>query len=424
MNHSAPQTIREVPKTGVIFVMAEARARGYGAAEVPTWCNLGQGQPEAGPLPDAPPRIHDLKIDIDDHEYAPVPGLWPLRESVAHLYNELFRRGLPSKYTAENVAISGGGRASLTRLAAAVGRVNLGHFLPDYTAYEELLDLFRVFHPIPIPLDPHQGYAYSREKLREEILGKGLSVLLLSNPCNPTGKTLRDEELSDWIGIARALDCTMVFDEFYGSYVWDRPGTDTQPAMVSAATCVEDVNKDPVILMNGLTKCWRYPGWRVSWTVGPKSVIEAVGSAGSFLDGGANRPLQRAALDIVTPKHLIQETQALQAIFRRKRTEMLERLERLGVTLGGRPGGTFYAWGDLSRLPPPLDNGMGFFRAALDHQVIVVPGEFFDINPGHRRPGRASRFRNFARFSFGPDLEVVKEGLRRLETLVHEVENT
>ena len=28
--------------------------------------------------------------------------------------------------------------------------MNLGHFLPDYTAYEELLDIFKAFTAIPI----------------------------------------------------------------------------------------------------------------------------------------------------------------------------------------------------------------------------------------------------------------------------------
>ena len=54
-----------------------------------------------------------------------------------------------------------------------------------------------------------------------------------------------------------------------------------------------------VILFDGLTKNWRYPGWRVTWTVGPRSVIDGVASAGSFLDGGGSRPLQRAALQAV-----------------------------------------------------------------------------------------------------------------------------
>ena len=61
---------------------------------------------------------------------------------------------------------------------------------------------------------------------------------------------------------------------------------------------------------------------------------------------------------------------------------------------------------------------MGFFRAALDRQVIVVPGEFFDVNPGKRRQGRQGRFENHVRFSFGPEQAVLNEGLSRLEQMV------
>ena len=49
--------------------------------------------------------------------------------------------------------------------------------------------------------------------------------------------------------------------------------------------------------------------------------------------------------------------------------------------------------------------------AVTDEKVIVVPGGFFDINPGRRRPDRASRFRRFARFSFGPPIEELRRGL-------------
>jgi aspartate/methionine/tyrosine aminotransferase len=50
------------------------------------------------------------------------------------------------------------------------------------------------------------------------------------------------------------------------------------------------VNQDPIVIVDGLTKNWRLPGWRVCWIVGPKSLIDSVGSAGSFLEGGANSP--------------------------------------------------------------------------------------------------------------------------------------
>jgi DNA-binding transcriptional MocR family regulator len=63
---------------------------------------------------------------------------------------------------------------------------------------------------------------------------------------------------------------------------------------------------------------------------------------------------------------------------------------------------------------------MGFFRQALDRKVICVPGEFFDVNPGKRRSGRPSRFRNYVRFSFGPDERAVVEGVRRIGEMVRE----
>ena len=51
------------------------------------------------------------------------------------------------------------------RAAASLGTINLGHFIPDYTAYEELLDIFKAFTSIPILLDGERGY--SEETARE-----------------------------------------------------------------------------------------------------------------------------------------------------------------------------------------------------------------------------------------------------------------
>src|SRR4029453_8337986 len=90
------------------------------------------------------------------------------------------------------------------------------------------------------------------------------------------------------------------------------------------------------------------------------------------------------------------------APFRAKRDRLLSGLERLGIRTDRAPDGTFYVWGKVDALPPPLNDGMGFFRAALPKKVIAVPGEFFDVNPGKRRSPRGSRFRSHVRFSFGP----------------------
>jgi aspartate/methionine/tyrosine aminotransferase len=409
--HSA---FRPVPRTGVIYVTTEAQKRGFSGADA-EWCNLGQGQPETGDLPGAPPRIVHVAVGVDDQEYAPIAGIWELREAIASLYNRLYRRGLPSQYSAENVCVSGGGRAALTRAAASLGHINLGHFLPDYTAYEELLDIFKAFTSIPILLEGERGYAFAATDLRREILGRGLSAILMSNPCNPTGKLVEGEELARWVATARELDCTLLLDEFYSHYIYRAPPG--RLPVESAARYVDDVDGDPVVVFDGFTKNWRYPGWRVTWALAPKSVVEALSSAGSFLDGGGSKPLQRAAVPMLAEDHVVAETRAIQAAFRAKRDYLLSQLERLGVRVDRAPDGTFYVWGNVEKLPPPLNDGMGLFRAALEEKIIVVPGEFFDVNPGKRRHRHASRFKSYVRFSFGPSMAVLEKAVARFERL-------
>jgi aspartate/methionine/tyrosine aminotransferase len=395
--------------------MTEAEKHGHSYGN-PEWVNLGQGAPETGDIPDAPPRMTSIDVDVRTNEYSPVAGMRELREAVAELYNRRYRQGKSSKYTAENVAIASGGRLSLSRLAASLGRTHVGHFLPDYTAYEELLEQFERFIPIPIPLDPAHGYAFSAKELEEEIISRGLSALLLSNPCNPTGKLVGGAQLSAWIRKASELDCCMLFDEFYSNYIWDPVASKTGSG--SAAEHVGDVNEDEVVIFDGLTKNWRYPGWRVGWTVAPKHIIDRVASVGSFMDGGASHPMQRAALQVLDPDIADQEAEAIRKHFGPKREIMLKRLVGMGIRVDAAPAGAFYVWGNVSELPEGMNTGMDFFRAALEHKVISVPGEFFDVNPGKRRSAVASRFHRFVRFSFGPTMESITEGLDRLEAMI------
>lgn len=405
-------TFRPVPKTGVIYVMSEAAKRGFNE-ERALWANFGQGAPETGELEGAPDRITNISFTTDEHEYTPVAGLSELREAVAELYNERFRQNKKSKYTKDNVTISAGGRVGITRIVSTLGRTNVGHFIPDYTAYEELLDAFGTFVPIPILTKAENDYAFSAESLKEEILGRGSSAVLLSNPCNPTGKLRQGKELAEWIEVARELNCSMIFDEFYSHYIYD---SDT--LSVSAAEHVEDVDQDPVIIVDGLTKNWRYPGFRVSWTIGPKDVIEACSSAGSFIDGGCSRPMQKAALELVKKDVADKEARAIKSVFTEKRELLVTGLRELGIKVPYVPEGAFYCWGDVSGLSDNINSDQSFFEKALDEKVVVVPGNFFDINPGYRRPDRPGRFNQYVRFSFGPPKEELELGLNSLKKVI------
>src|SRR6188508_2203492 len=125
--------LRSVPFMGVIYVVAEAEKLGFTNGH-PDWCNLGQGQPEVGPMAGAPPRISTVSLEAGDHAYGPVGGTRELRERIAAHYNRLYRRGQRSQYTWENVSVASGGRLVLSRVFAALGGGNLGYQVPDYTA--------------------------------------------------------------------------------------------------------------------------------------------------------------------------------------------------------------------------------------------------------------------------------------------------
>lgn len=431
---------RKVPKTGVIYVMDEASKAGYCAATAQEWANLGQGSPETTRAKNWPTNIRKrltelvekgkltselgpfslqtLEVNEENLHYSSVNGDWALRCAVAKYYNEIYRKGKSSLYTAENVAIVGGGRLALTRLCCAMDNVNLGHFLPDYTAYAELLSQFKTINSIPIPLDPKNNFTITLQELRREIVGRGLSVLLLSNPCNPTGQLIEGEELKNWCRIARETQCSLVLDEIYSRYIYTQrmSPTDATWRMVSAAQFVDDVNQDPVIILDGLTKCWRMPGLRICWIVAPKSVIDAVGAAGSFLDGGPSLPTQRSCVPLLNPKDVIEQTVMLQVLFSHKRDFLLRRLQDMGITVEHPPQGTFYCWCDISNLPPPLNNCWGFFRELLKEKVIVTPGVFFDVNPGSRR--KFNSYDSFIRISYGPSFKEAQRGLEGMQRVI------
>ena len=87
---------------------------------------------------------------------------------MADLYNKRYREGQKSQYSFENVAISAGGRVALSRLAASLGNVHLGIFLPDYTAYEEIFEVFKGFIPIPIVLEEADEFRLSPSILKKK----------------------------------------------------------------------------------------------------------------------------------------------------------------------------------------------------------------------------------------------------------------
>jgi aspartate/methionine/tyrosine aminotransferase len=416
MNRPWP-AFRDAPYMGVIHVVTEAARLGFVNGH-PDWSNLGQGQPEVGDMEGAPARLNAMELEGGDHAYGPIGGTDALRQAVADHYNRLFRRGHREQYSARNVAIASGGRLALSRLLAALNDVRLGYQTPDYTAYEDLLaaQSHRVT-PVHVPTTARDNFKLGPDRLEAAIREQRLDAHLLSNPSNPTGQLLQAEELDACVSVSRRSGCVLLFDEFYSHFIYAPDGS-PGPGPISAARHVVDVERDPVVIIDGLTKNFRYPGWRIGWCVGPSAIIEQVARAGSSMDGGPPATVQRAALQVLDPQRADQETHALRATFARKRNLMLDALSKMGVCVPHQPCGTFYVWGDIAALPPPYNEAVSLFRAALERKVMLIPGRYFDVNPGGRRAPDPS-YEQWVRFSFGPSEQNMRLGLSRLQELLN-----
>lgn len=402
--------------TGVIYCSDRAIANGFSYAASHEWSNLGQGAPEVGHIPNAPPRPDSIPMPVDSLEYAPTTGVKALREAVANLYNHTYRQGKASQYTYENVCIVPGGRAGLSRVAAVIGDVYCSYQIPDYTAYDQVLSAFKRLVPVPTALEPGNKYRMDIKQTKKDIITQGLAVILASNPRNPTGQVIKGQELKELVSIGRE-GTTVILDEFYSWYIYPEHDKDYGKS-VSGAEYVEDVNEDAIVIIDGLTKNWRLPGWRVCWVVGPKNLVTALSQSGSFLDGGANHPMQLAAIPLLDPQRVQQEKIALQKHFKIKRDHVLKRLRKMDLDVQVPPTSTFYIWLNLEKLPAPLNNGLTFFEELLKEKTIVIPGIFFDINPSHRRNLFNSPCHPYVRLSFGPPLEDLDMGLDAIENVL------
>lgn len=411
--------VRYVPYMGVIWTVNEASKLGFYNGH-PDWCNVGQGQPEVGTIEGAPDRIESLKLQPSDAAYGPVGGTLEVREAIADWVNRTYRKGM-SQYTAENVSFACGGRLALTRLYSIFkDGARIAYKNPDYTAYEDYLyPLRHNCELIELRAEEKDGFTVPVERFENFMHDVRPNAFVFSNPCNPTGQVIKDEAMDRYIEAARKENCLLGADEFYATFSYNEDGSPAEKA-VSALPYVKDINRDPVIVFDGLTKGFRYPGWRAGWAIGPKYLIEMINRAASAVDGGPSTMVQRGVIEELAEGHAEAELLATRKEFAVKRKMMMEGLAELGIhTPANQPLGTFYLWASIENLPGKLSDADYFFHACLQKKVITVPGHFFDVRPFRVRPTNEP-YRHWVRFSYGPNRQTIKTALERIAQVIKE----
>jgi len=321
--------------------------------------------------------------------YAQLQGDPELRTALADQIAEVANRS----YGTDQVLITHGGSAGLaaTILATLDPGTRVVVPEPTYSLYADLAwmagaEVTFVRHGLDMHLDLDE-IAAAAPRAR---------MVVICNPCNPTGAVYTRDELEELAGIADENDLLVLSDEAYDHIVFD--GVQFTSALEIEALA------ERLVYVQTFSKTYAMTGWRIGYVAGPRAVVEAATRIHRAFNGPVSSAIQRAALVAVTeptdwPARMCREYQA--------RRDIVSRM--VGGVAGlelSEPQGSFYAF---IRYPADMSS-VDVARKAAEKGVAVRPGSEF--GPGGE---------GYVRVAFSTGRELLIEGMERLLGLLEEL---
>ena len=251
-----------------------------------------------------------------------------------------------------------------------------GPHYPPYMAYPQMYGATTIEYA----LKSDSGWAIDLEDI-ESKMDEDVRLLVVINPNNPTGNVAGAEEIDQLLAIAKKWpNCMIIADEIYD-------GLDFSGKQVSVASRSNDV---PVFSLNGVSKVYYAPGWRIGYLAihDPTKVMVEVRD-------GIER-LLRARLCASTPAQLgylagltgdrswmIKHTAKVEM----RRQLCLDRISNIEGIEVEAPGGAFYMFARLTDEMWAIDDKEFVLKLLHEEHVLVVHGSGFSpqMGAGHIR---------------------------------------
>jgi aspartate/methionine/tyrosine aminotransferase len=374
--------LRPFPPMGVyetLFKFQDATGKYMGDPGTHPWA---QGFPLTTPLPNGPEIPLSVSFEASDLKYPAATGVQPLREALANYYNHFYG----SRIDADNVALFAGGRPGIyATLMFLQPDVSVLIEETEYTPYyDKLKNLGRAHRIVPSNVENRfrptlADYAAARKQ------AGGKTMVVKSNPCNPTGVTWGGDKLKELVQFASEDGHGALFDEAYEFFNADGP--------VSAMRYIQDIDKTNLFVVGAATKGLQAPGARVGWVIASKKHIELFRNFSSIGMGGISRLSQLYVTRLLDLGRVAKARDAVVKFYDEQRNRYEKAFRDLGVELFTGQGG-FYHWG---KLPKGL-TADEFNQRLFEHKAAILPGTLCDM---HRR-GATGPHGSFIRFSFGP----------------------
>ena len=225
-----------------------------------------------------------------------------------------------------------------------------------------------------LPTNPWEGYRYAKRERIESLITKNTRAILITNPGNPTGVVLDQEEMRMISDIAKEHNLFLICDEVYREFCYDdKFGVPTMARF-------RDIDENLVII-DSVSKRFSACGARVGCVVTRNKELQAaiLKFCQSRLAVATIDQLGAAALYSVDSDFF----RTCKADYQRRRDTVIRKLRMIPGVVVEEPMGAFYLMASL-----PVDDADKFQHWLLekfnDHgdTVMFAPGAPFYETPG------------------------------------------
>jgi aspartate aminotransferase len=386
------QAIKPSPTLAMAAKAKAMKAQGIDVVD------YGVGEPDF----DTPENVKQAGIKAIQEgftKYTPAGGTDELKEAVVDkLKND---NGL--QYEKAQIIISCGAKHSLYNIAEALFDPGDEVIIPApyWVSYPDQV-LLNDAAPVIIETTEQEGFKLTPRKL-EQAITKKTKALILNSPSNPTGLAYDKKSLEDIAAIAVKHNLYVISDEIYEKLIYDGF------KHISIASLGPEI-KNLTLVVNGVSKSYAMTGWRIGYAAGPKDIITAMANIQSQSTSNPASMSQKAAVEALRgPQDSIK---IMNVEFEKRRTYMVDRLNRMPGITCLMPVGAFYAFPRVSALfgksanNKVINNSSDFAAYLLeDAKVALVSGDSFGADA-------------YIRLSYATSMENIQKGLDRIEEAI------
>ena len=380
------QKEKERGKISPFFVMEMLQIANERQSKGEDILHLEFGEPHVSPSKRVI-RAAQERIKSDSLGYTDSVGLLELRSAIADYCNKTYH----STIKKEQVIVTPGSSGSFILSFLALFKIGslVAHAVPGYPAHANIISALGL-KPFPIVVGPETNYQPTIEHLKK--LKNNISWIIITSPSNPTGGILKRNDLKDIISFCKKRNIWIISDEIYH-------GISFHKKAISVLDIV-DISNEIIIVINGFSKYFAMPGWRLGWSILPENLIETFKNLAQNFFISAPTLSQYAAIQAFNSLNDFGKNVAL---YKRNRDFLLEELTRIGFKEIFKPQGAFYLYLNVSHL---TNNSTLFCMRMLNEiGVAVAPGIDFDPFEGKK----------FIRIAFSRPLRDIKAAIKRIK---------